>query len=375
KMGLRISTLKFRKLLLATLLMFSFPILMFIKVSHINSEIQNKHSQLVKLGQSVLLSDIADLTGNDDVVQEKNYIYSHSKENKARAAFVGLVKNSERVSIMRTIRQIEDRFNKNFNYPIILLNNEEFTSEFKESVQAITNSKVYFGHVRGRAWSYPSWINQTKARIERETSKYVYGKLESYRLMCRFQSGYIFRHPLLRNLDYYWRIEPGVDYFCDIDYDPFQFMRDNRKMYGFVITVPDGRQTIRTLWDTTKKFIETHPQYLNREANINWIMTTNYTYNTCHYWTNFEIADLSFYRSKTYMDYFNYLDQAGGFFYERWGDAPVHTLATSLFLRPDQIHYFNDIGYRHEPVGNCPAKSVNKKCVCDSKKNYADRTT
>ena len=32
---------------------------------------------------------------------------------------------------------------------------------------------------------------------------------------------------------------------------------------------------------------------------------------------------MRFLRSQAYIDYFNYLDQAGGFYYERWGDAPV----------------------------------------------------
>jgi alpha 1,2-mannosyltransferase len=49
------------------------------------------------------------------------------------------------------------------------------------------------------------------------------------------------------------------------------------------------------------------------------------------------------------MDYFEYLDKAGGFYYERWGDAPVHSIAAALFARKDQIHFFQDIGYRHEP--------------------------
>jgi alpha 1,2-mannosyltransferase len=37
---------------------------------------------------------------------------------------------------------------------------------------------------------------------------------------------------MLDEYDYYWRIEPDVDYYCDIDYDVFKFMRDNNKKYG-----------------------------------------------------------------------------------------------------------------------------------------------
>lgn len=74
---------------------------------------------------------------------------------------------------------------------------------------------------------------------------------------------------------------------------------------------------------------------------------------------------MDFFRSEAYSEYFNHLDRAGGFSYERWGgelgwtlflrngiadvlsadprtDAPVHSLAVSLFLRPDEVHWFHE---------------------------------
>jgi alpha 1,2-mannosyltransferase len=89
------------------------------------------------------------------------------------------------------------------------------------------------------------------------------------------------------------------------------------------------------------------------------------TYNKCHckrpvricndagpdsaVWSNFEIGDLNFWRSEAYMKFFEYLDKAGGFYYERWGDAPVHSIGAALFAKKEQIHWFEDIGYKHEP--------------------------
>jgi hypothetical protein len=66
-------------------------------------------------------------------------------------------------------------------------------------------------------------------------------------------------------------------------------------------------------------------------------------------WSNFEIGDLNFWRSEAYMKFFEYLDKAGGFYYERWGDAPVHSIGAALFAKKEQIHWFEDIGYKHEP--------------------------
>jgi alpha 1,2-mannosyltransferase len=32
--------------------------------------------------------------------------------------------------------------------------------------------------------------------------------------------------------EYYWRVEPSVEFFCDLDYDPFLYMKENDKKYG-----------------------------------------------------------------------------------------------------------------------------------------------
>jgi alpha 1,2-mannosyltransferase len=63
-------------------------------------------------------------------------------------------------------------------------------------------------------------------------------------------------------------------------------------------------------------------------------------YNGIHFWSNFEIADFRFFRGAEYRALFDHLDHAGGFFYERWGDAPVHTLAVAALLEKKQVHYF-----------------------------------
>lgn len=48
------------------------------------------------------------------------------------------------------------------------------------------------------------------------------------RFMCRFFSGFFFRHPLLQGFDYYWRVEPGVKFYCNLQQDPFVTMEVGR---------------------------------------------------------------------------------------------------------------------------------------------------
>lgn len=40
-------------------------------------------------------------------------------------------------------------------------------------------------------------------------------------------------------------------------------------------------------------------------------------YNMCHFWSNFEIARLDWFRSKEYEDFFEMMDKSGGFWMER----------------------------------------------------------
>lgn len=89
-------------------------------------------------------------------------------------------------------------------------------------------------------------------------------------------------------------------------------------------------------------------------------------------WSNFEIGDLNFWRSQAYMDFFDFLDRKGGFYYERWGDAPVHSIGAALFANKSQIHWFDDIGYRHEPFQHCPQGEAHARgrCWCDINNNF-----
>lgn len=149
-------------------------------------------------------------------------------------------------------------------------------------------------------------------------------------------------------------------------------MEDNNKTYGFVINIYDSPQSIRSLWPTTVEFLSEHPEYVHPNSAFEWVTDSEKRpqhnaiaggYSTCHFWSNFEIGDMDFWRSKVYQDYFEYLDRSGGFFYERWGDAPVHSIGLGLFLDKNKIHWFKDIGYRHIPYFNCPNSPKCKGCT------------
>ena len=198
----------------------------------------------------------------------------------------------------------------------------------------------------------PPWINDA---LFQESAKMLaeqdiqYGNLVSYHQMCRWNSGFFYKHPALADTRWYWRVEPGVHFFCDVDYDVFRYMQDRNKTYGFAINLYDAPQSIPTLWPETERFVAAHPDYLHPRNARDWLVDAERRpehnkmangYSTCHFWSNFEIGDMTFWRSKAYQDYFDHLDRAGGFFYERWGDAPVHSIALGLFEDKSKIHWY-----------------------------------
>ncbi|KAJ2358617.1 alpha-1,2-mannosyltransferase ktr1 [Coemansia sp. RSA 2618] len=300
-----------------------------------------------------------------------------NSDGNLRAALVALVRNSELHGMRSTVRQLEDRFNSKYGYPYIFLNDEDFSEEFKEGIRSVTKSSVYFGKLPKEHWGLSPYVTEEKVQeaLKYNKNRYIYGGSFSYRLMCRYQSGFVYKHSLLQDLDYYWRIEPDVHYYCDIPYDPFKYMRDNKLVYGYTIAPVEKAETVETLWDTTRKWILENPQYLQDKSFIHWVVNEKSQYTRCHFWSNFEIVDLSFYRSEAYESYFQHLDRAGGFFYERWGDAPVHSMAASILLRKEQIHWFEDIGYHHPGYAHCPSDpEMASRCVCDSGSDYMYRS-
>lgn len=206
---------------------------------------------------------------------------------RMNATFVSLARNSDVWEIARSIRQVEDRFNRRYNYDWVFLNDKPFDATFKKVTSSLVSGKTYYGEIPHEHWSFPDHIDQDKARKVREDMaqrKIIYGDSISYRHMCRFESGFFFRQPLMMNYEWYWRVEPSIELFCDIHYDPFRYMAENKKKYSFVLSLYEYVDTIPTLWDSVKKFMKNYPEHI-AEGNSMGFLSDNggESYNLCHF--------------------------------------------------------------------------------------------
>ncbi|KAI1458687.1 glycosyltransferase family 15 protein [Annulohypoxylon moriforme] len=280
--------------------------------------------------------------------------------------------------MVSSIMQMEARFNKRIihQYDWVFYNNEEFSENFKEAVSKATYSRCYFERIKPEHWERPIFVDETRFDVGRQFMGSIgVGKawLQSYHHMCRWNAGLFAFEERLQDYDWFWRVEPGVKFYCNINYDVFRFMQDNNMSYGFNIAILDDARSFPSLWEHTKEFIDANGELIHPDADFEWLLHdpenrdetlrsgtgVNYAssegeYNNCQFYSNFEIGSLNFFRGEEHQAYFEHLDRAGGFYYERYGDAPVHTLSVSMFLPRNEIWYFRDIGYAHGLCEQCP---------------------
>nr|CAG8527965.1 3287_t:CDS:2 [Entrophospora candida] len=266
---------------------------------------------------------------------------------KAKAVFLVYLGHENTKRMGTTLAQLENRFNHKYQYPYVFLSDKEISDDFKNYISGLTKAKCEYGTIPEEQWGTPSNIDLElfdEKRKELEGKDVLLGGSLTYRYSNRFLSGFFQNHDLLKKYDYYWRVEAG-----------------------FTISLYEYKETVPTLWNSVKEFMTLNPEYVKDDNWMEFFSNDNgETYNLCHFWTNFEIVDLKLFRSEAYTKFFEFLDEKGGFFYERWSEAPIHSLAAALFLNKNEIHFFNDIGYKQEPFTHCPTEQgLLAKCSCD----------
>lgn len=112
-------------------------------------------------------------------------------------------------------------------------------------------------------------------------------------------------------------------------------MAKAKKVYGYTMAIWERGDTVPSLFnqitrykeklkipttDLWKSFLEASWAPFPVRPFMSWFRGRDSHgdgWNWCHYWSNFEIADMDWFRSKEYGNFFNMLDELGGFYYER----------------------------------------------------------
>lgn len=78
------------------------------------------------------------------------------------------------------------------------------------------------------------------------------------------------------------------------------------------------------------------------------------------FYRGFEVTHRDIVISEDYIDFFNFLDRKGGFYYERWNEANILTAALSLFTPNEDTIRLSEIGYIDWPFVETRSQAVQK---------------
>ncbi|KAI8644387.1 nucleotide-diphospho-sugar transferase [Parasitella parasitica] len=279
--------------------------------------------------------------------------------------------------LRQTMRTIEDVFNKHYNYPYVVFTDDDLSNEYKELVAAVTRGNVQFEKVDRYEYGYSNTTDQFRAYLARKSLPNSEENTQEFRFKSRLMAGTIFNHAIFDKLDYFWRFEPGSEYMCPIDFDPFQYMLDNQKEISYSIATYEKQETAPSLFKTVLKFKKKHPEWhpttdVEDESLLSLMTNEKGEYNRCFFWNNFQIAKTSFFKSAAYQAFFEFIEKEQGIFYEQWADPVIQSLAAALFLDRDQVHFWEDVGYRYRfSYNHCPSEiAIWEKCSCRPSQSF-----
>jgi alpha 1,2-mannosyltransferase len=148
---------------------------------------------------------------------------------------------------------------------------------------------------------------------------------------------------------FYWRLDsdshllgpPLVD-------DLFDYMREKHLQYAFVMVEVDAPEYVKGLWTLFHRFLAR--LCLTPSATVRKTQTSFFggEYSFSIFYNNLELSNASMWRNEPRIAaWLREVDEAGGIYHHRWGDAPIHTLAITQFIERDQVIKLRDFGYFH----------------------------
>ncbi|CCH59020.1 hypothetical protein TBLA_0B01770 [Henningerozyma blattae CBS 6284] len=290
--------------------------------------------------------------------------------DKAKGVLLSVVFPHELNKFIRTMQTMEDSFNVNFNYDWLILSNETFHQRDLTTLRGLASGKIQFGLIPEDEIRYPT--NTDKKKMEKNMEKFVdkkvpFAKSMEMRQKNRYFSKFFYKHALLQPYDYFWRVDPDAVILCKIDYDVFRFMKDNNKTFGFISGSHTYAEVVDGLWNVTSKFMNNHPQLINKNNLIKFVKNDKDEFNRCQFLTNWEIASFKMFRNDKYEAYSAYLESLQGFFNELWPDNMVHTLFASIYLDREELYHFKNMGFDYNPFRICPIENeilARERCGC-----------
>lgn len=284
---------------------------------------------------------------------------------KTNATFYSIIKSSQASEMLMTVQSVEARFNHKYHYDWVFVSHRPINQVSRRLLANSVSGTSIFYQIPKIQWGFPLGVRRDLAAKLRRRSKLngiTTGISDYFRFRSRYQAGFQDPNSPLTNYKYYMRVEPGTLQTCDYDADWFVEMETNGYKFGVVSTLQETVKLYETLSSKVAAFIEEH-------------LLKNYMQlDDCFFSNSMEIVDLDFIRSEQYQEFFQYIDQFQGWFYERWTDYHIHTVLSLLYLSPDELKFFN-ICHKVDNSNYCSAQEqfyLQNHCFCNPMESNYD---
>jgi hypothetical protein len=295
----------------------------------------------------------------------KNYLHL---DDMAKCGIFILTQNTiERKIYLKTCLYFLFRnFNKRYNYPIIILHEGDYDvvaqEEIKKSVREEHRHVISFKEVAKEDFEIPSNINRDKVEKIVALQPVPYWRNLKYRLMCYFWVKRFFAK-YTEEFDYVMRLDDDSIIEEPLKDDLFKIAENKNLVYLsnfvhvdcgicnygmkelFESILPEHKEKLNTGMfikaklhanGENKSHFERFKQVQNIIEEKECTATEFDTEMPLMYYNNFFITSTSFWKQENVCKIIDKIDESGGIFYYRYGDAPIHTIITTL-LAPDRI--------------------------------------
>lgn len=182
------------------------------------------------------------------------------------------------------------------------------------------------------------YFNIDKVEFEDGRDEYKIG----YRHMCQLFFSEIFSY--IQGYDWYMRLDTDSFIESSIDYDLFDYLDNNNKIYGYTAELAEWPPVAIGMGEFFINLIRKH----NLKSTFFNKLIENDRYNLRQIYNNFEIIKMSYFNNELVQFLTEQVNKSGNIYKKRWGDSPLRTFILSLTVDNSKIHKFNDFDYVHD---------------------------
>ncbi|KAI9491521.1 glycolipid 2-alpha-mannosyltransferase-domain-containing protein [Zychaea mexicana] len=194
-----------------------------------------------------------------------------------------------------------------------------------------------------------------------------------YNNMIRFFWKQIFEHDMIKQLDYFWRLDHDSMLQSPVGVDVFHYMKERGIKYGYRAVTTD----VRHVTNGMLAFFDKYRRNQEHQSMTNGTTCAQMSQRNCleipdtpqdrseyfplMYYNNFEIVHVPTWRSKPMRQLTDAVDKTDMIYWNRWGDAPLRYYSVNMMLdtQTQVIEWCNVRYYHHkqfEPM--CTLKTV-----------------